>query len=149
MEEALVHRAALNQAERAGVRIWKDRLRSIGRSCDGTEPGGNFIECLVPADALEASFTLPADATKRMRQPLVVIGALEVAIHLRAQKASREGMVGIAGDAYRATVANGNEHRARIGAVVRAGAAHDRVAGAGVTTVSVAGAGSEIFSGEE
>jgi len=57
-----------------------------------------------------------------------VVRALEVAIHLRAQKAAREGMIGIAGDADRAAIANRDEHRAGVRAIVGAGTADDRVA---------------------
>src|SRR5215831_15792599 len=59
-----------------------------------------------------------------MEQPVLVIRSLDVAIDLGAKKAARERMLRIAGDANGAAGFHGDEHRARVGAVVRARAAN-------------------------
>jgi hypothetical protein len=56
-----------------------------------------------------------------------VIRAIEISIHLGAEEAARDRVIGIACDANRASVANGDEHGARVGAVVRAGAPDDDI----------------------
>ena len=49
MEEALIHRAALDEPHRAGVRIRKNRLRSVCGAGDRAEPARDLVERLVPA----------------------------------------------------------------------------------------------------
>ena len=138
----MIHGIALNEAERARVGVGEDRLRAVGGIPDGAELRGDFVERFVPGDALESPFAFFADAAQRVHQALAVIRAFEVAIDLRAEKAARDGMIGIAGDANRATIANGDEHRAGVGAVVRARAAHDGVAVAAIAGLRVIGASS-------
>ena len=72
-----------------------------------------------------------------------MVCTLDVPIHFRAEEALRERVVGIAGDAHRPAVFHGDEHRARIRAVVRARAAHDRRRGLrqGFTSHYILGAG--------
>ena len=61
-----------------------------------------------------------------MEQPVLGVDAVEVVGHLAAQEAGGDRVVGVAGDRDRAAVrVDGHEHRAGVGAVVRAGAAHD------------------------
>jgi len=129
MEEALIHRAALDEPERAGVGVRKNRLGAVCGAGDRAEPMCNFVERLVPIDALEAALALFPDPAKRMHQALIVIRSLDVAIDLGAEEAACERMLGITGNANGTSVANGHEHGARVGAVVRTGAADDRVAG--------------------
>ena len=54
-----------------------------------------------------------------------MVGALEVSVHLGAQEAAGERVVGISGDPRRATLLNRHERGAGIGAVVWARATHD------------------------
>ena len=129
MEEAMIHRVALNEPEGAGVGVGENGLRSVCGASDVAEAGGDLVERVVPGDALEAAFTLPADAAQWMREATAVVRALDVAIHLCAEEAARERMIGIAGDADGATILDRDEHRARVGAIVRTGTAHDRLAG--------------------
>ena len=90
---------------------------------------GDLVERLVPGDRAR-TVPLPFGPTRRsgVRRRSVVIRALDVAIDLRAEEAARERMLGVAGDAHRAPVLDGDEHRAGVGAVVRTGAAHDAIA---------------------
>ncbi len=102
MKEAAIHRAVLQQAHRPGVRIRHDRLRTVGRGRDRAEPRGDRVERLVPGDALEAAFTLRADAAHRMQHALVRVRAVEVAGDLRAERARGRRMIGRAADLDRA-----------------------------------------------
>ena len=99
MEEAAVHRRALHEAHRAGVRVraGSPAARRAERAI-ALEARRDLVERLVPRDALEASLSFRPDAPQRMEQPLAMIGALEVAIHLRAEEAARERVIGIAGE---------------------------------------------------
>ena len=60
-----------------------------------------------------------------------MVGALDVPVDLRAEESLREGVLGIARHAYGAPILNGDEHCARVRAVVRAGAADDLRIGEG------------------
>ena len=79
--------------------------------------------------ALEAALSFGADALQRMLQPVGVVDALEIARDLRAELAGRRRMVGVArdldGHALAVAQLRRDEHRARVGAVVRAGRADD------------------------
>src|SRR5688500_588933 len=60
-----------------------------------------------------------------MEQAIAVVGALEVAIDLRAEESLCEGMLRIAGDTHGASVLHRHEHRAGVGAVVGARTTND------------------------
>ena len=105
---------------------------AVRRFGDRGEPGGDRFQRFVPADALEASFTLPADALHRVQHARVGVRALEIARDLRAQRAAGRRVVRRAADFDRATVLDRDEHRARVRAVVRTGAADDRAVAGGV-----------------
>ena len=83
-----------------GVRIRQDGLGSVGRAANVVQPRGDLVERLVPADLLEPPGPFRAESSHGVEQPVAMIGALDVPVHLRAEKSSREGMVGIAGDAH-------------------------------------------------
>jgi hypothetical protein len=59
-----------------------------------------------------------------MQQPIAMIRALDVSIHLRAQKAAGEWMIGIAGDADGTTGFDRDEHGASVRAIVGTCSAH-------------------------
>src|SRR5262245_47975505 len=65
-----------------------------------------------------------------MEQPVRMIRAFDVPVHLRAEEAACERMIRIAGHFGCASVfVDGDEHRARIGAVVRTRSANDPASG--------------------
>ena len=70
VEEAAIHRAVLQEPHRSRVGVRDDRLRAVGRSGDRAEPGRDGVERLVPGDALEAAFALPAHASHRVQHAL-------------------------------------------------------------------------------
>jgi diketogulonate reductase-like aldo/keto reductase len=125
MKEAPVHGAILQEAHGAGVAVRKDRFGAIGRRRDRAESGGNDGKRIVPCDALEAAFALPADPAHRVQHALVGVGAIEVAGDLGAQHPTGTGMIGRATNGDGAAVFYGGQQRAGIGAIVRAGAADD------------------------
>jgi hypothetical protein len=51
--------------------------------------------------------------------------ALLVVGYFRAEKAAREGMIGVAGNLHGAAIFHRDEHGARIGAIMRAGRTHN------------------------
>jgi hypothetical protein len=59
-----------------------------------------------------------------------VVRALDVAIHFRAEKSASEGVIRVAGDTNGSPVANRDQHRTAVGAIVRTRAANDGVTGA-------------------
>ena len=76
----------------------------------------------VPGDALEASFTFLANAAQGVCEPGRVIRPLDVAIHLGAEEAARDWMIGIAGATAGPASANGEAHRPPVGATLGAAA---------------------------
>ena len=122
VEETAGHRLALDEPHRSRVAVRDDAFGVVGRDC--AEPRGDGLECLVPADPREAPLALRADPLQRMQQAIRVIGALDVARHLRAQDPGGRRVVGIAADAQRAAVAHVDQHRAGVRAVVRTGGTH-------------------------
>ena len=71
---------------------------------DRAQPLGDRAERLVPRDALEAALALAAHAPQRVQQAFGAVDALEVAVHLRAQEALREAVLGVAAERDRAAV---------------------------------------------
>ncbi len=129
VEETTIHRAGLQKPHRSRVGVRHDRLRALGRSGNRAEPGRDGVERLVPGNALEATLALPAHASHRVQHALRGIGALEVPCDLRAERSSRRRMVRRAPHLDRAAVLDRDQHRAGVGAIVRAGAANDGAAG--------------------
>ena len=68
-----------------------------------------------------------SDASQWRDQPCLVVGTLDVAIHLRAEEPLRERMVGVASDANGASILHRHEHGARVRTVVRTGAPHHAI----------------------
>ena len=126
VEESPVHRRALDHPHRAGVRIGQDRLRSVART-RGSRSAASAISS--SASSHETRSNLPralwADAAQRVQEPIAMVGSLDVAIDLGAEKAAGERVIRVAGNAHGAPVFDGHEHGAGVGAVVRAGAAND------------------------
>jgi hypothetical protein len=58
----------------------------------------DLVQRIIPRDLLELSRSFAPDAPHRMQQPVAMVRPLDVPVDLRAEKAARERMVGIAGD---------------------------------------------------
>ncbi len=123
VEETCGHRFALHQTHRPRIAVRNDALR-VDRG-DRFQACCDRVERLVPGDALECAVTLGPDALQRVKHAVRVVGALEVAADLRAQRTAGGRMRRIAGDLDRdalfPTLLDGHQHRAGVRAVVRAG----------------------------
>ena len=71
------------------------------------------------------------DPPQRMTKAVRVQDELQVPVHLGAEEAVGERVVGISRDANRAPILDRDEHGARVGTVMRTGAAHHGCAGLG------------------
>ena len=123
-EQPLVDRRRLNQPLRARGAVREDRFRS--RFSNDRLPARRDVRQRgLPRHALEAPLALRADPLERMQHAIRVIDALQVVIHLGAERAAREGVRGIAGQRHSGAVAHVHGPRAGVGAIVAAGATHD------------------------
>lgn len=111
--------AVADCAHRAGVRVRQDGLGAEVID-DGLPVLGNLSDGRFPADGLETSFSLLADALQGCHDaPFGVDGALVVG-HLGAERAAREGVIGVACNVDGAAILHGDEQTAAVGAVVGA-----------------------------
>src|SRR4029078_5925360 len=62
MEEAAIQGRALDQPQRARVRVRENRLWPVSRACDLAQPFSDLGECLVPGDPGKALASSGADA---------------------------------------------------------------------------------------
>src|SRR5262249_28107787 len=86
----------------------------------------DVVDRFIPGRGLELSASLGTHAPEGRGEAVSMVRALEVPVYLRAEKSLREGMIGVALDPCGAAVLDRDQGRAAIGAVVRAGATHDR-----------------------
>ena len=128
MEEAAVHARALQIAHGAAVAVGQDGF-GAELSGDGFQSRGDFFERFFPGDAREAAFALWSDAALRIQQAVGRVFAFEIASDLAAEKAARDGMLGIATQAAAFAVLDvdqegsrrrGNRERRRNGGCLRA-----------------------------
>ena len=87
----------------------------------------------LPGDGRKLAAALGADAAQRRRQAPRVVGAFEIAVHLAAQLALGDRVVGVAPDVDGAAggAVHGHLPAAGVGAVVRADAGDDGDGGVG------------------
>ncbi|MNO48279.1 hypothetical protein D3C76_386120 [compost metagenome] len=123
VEKARGHRVTLHQAHGAGIAVRQDGLRGARR--DVLEACGNGIEGLVPAYALKRAFTFSADPLHRVQQAIRVIGTLEIARHLGTERSPGGRMLRVATHFGGDPVLHGHQHRAGVGAIMRASRAND------------------------
>jgi hypothetical protein len=123
VEEARGHGLALHLSHGAGVAVGQHGL-GVARG-NGFQPVGDVVQGLFPAHGFEAAFALLAHPFQGCQHAVGAVGAFSVSADLRTQRAVRGWVAGVAGHARDAAVFDGNAQRAGVGAVVRAGAAHD------------------------
>ena len=124
-KEPPVERFHLNEPLRASGAVGQDRFGSRFRG-NRLEPRADVGERLVPGDTNEIPLTLPADALQRVQHAIGVVHALEVVIHLRAERAAGERVRLIARQLYGRPVPHFDDPRAGVRTVVPARAAHHR-----------------------
>ena len=128
VEKPAIHRRALNEPHRSGVGVRKNGFGAI-RCHDRPKSRGNIGKRVVPTGRFELPAAFWADASKRRGESVAMIGAFEIPIHLGAEKALGERMVGVALYTRGAAVFDGDEGGAGVGAIVWAGATDNRSAG--------------------
>ena len=109
-----------------------DQFFAIGDICshddgpvgDGDLEGYNVV---CPRHGGELPASLGPHSPQRMLEPVAMVCALDVPIHLGAEKPPRVRVLRIAGHAYGASIFDADQHRTRVGAIVRTRAAHDAV----------------------
>ena len=108
------------QAHVAGVGVRQDRLRRRARAI----ARGTGRRSVSSASSQEMRAKRPSPlrphAPHRVQDALGAVDALEVLVHLGAEEALREAVVGVAADRHRAAVLDLDRHHAGVGAVVRA-----------------------------
>ena len=123
VEQPAVDRGALQLAHRAHVREGEDRRRTV--PLDGIlQAGAHGRQRLGPARLAERAGALRSAADEGDQEPVRVVGALLVPLHLHAQVARGDRVIAVAVDAGDHTIVDLRRPRARVGAVVRAGSPH-------------------------
>ena len=122
-KEPPVERFHLNEPLRASGAVAQDRFGSRFRG-NRLEPRADVGERLVPGDTNEIPLTLPAFALQRVQHAIGVVHALEVVIHLRAERAAGERVRPIARQLYGRPIPHFDNPRAGVRTVVPARAAH-------------------------
>src|SRR6266850_1668998 len=107
------------RAHASEIRVGQDGRGAVGGD-DGSPASSDLVDSLVPRDAGEATLTLGAGAAQGMEQPVRAVDALEIAVDLDAEMPAGDGVSRIRCDVDGAAVPDRDEHRAGVGAVVRA-----------------------------
>ena len=109
--------AVADCAHRAGVGVGQDGFGAVVTD-DGLPAPRNLFDGFIPADGDKAPFTLLAGAPQRRHDALCGVDRALIVGHLRAERAAREGVFGVARDTDGLAVLNGDEQPAAVGAVV-------------------------------
>src|SRR5271155_4491749 len=136
MEESAVHGSAIQHSQSAAKREREDGF-AAEFSADLPEARSDFVESLVPSDALpflrktgpRVPPTLRSHSSQRIQNPVGRIHAIQVLSHLGAQETTRGRMRRITLNFGRAAVLNGNQNSASIWAIVRTGSVNDLLHG--------------------
>ncbi len=121
VEEPHVHRRpALQHARGAHVAERQHAGGAAAVDC-GEEPFPHEAECFVPGRLAERGAPLGPGAHQWREQPVGVVGALFVLLHLDAQVARGDRVIGVAVHSRDDAVVDRGDPRAVVGAVVRAG----------------------------
>src|SRR5947208_6440619 len=116
-------REELDLAHRARVGERQDRLAALAGD-DGAPPRGDRVDRLVPRDRREIARPLRADATQRRQDAQRRMDALGVLAHLAADHATRERVLGVAGDRREPAGLDGDDEAAARRAIVRTNRQH-------------------------
>jgi antitoxin (DNA-binding transcriptional repressor) of toxin-antitoxin stability system len=129
VEEAAIHGAVVEDADGAGVGVGQDGFGAVVAG-DGRKAGGDGVEGFIPGDALEGfGFAAVGQrglgntgaAAHRIEEPVGRVDAVEVLRYFAAEKASGDGMRGVAAETGGAAgFVDGDEDPAGVGAVMRA-----------------------------
>ena len=106
-------------------------MRAVRRSRNRTQAIAYLIESLVPRNADKSPAPLRPEASHRVKDSIGMIRPVDVSIDLRTEKALSERVVRVALNTHRPAMFDGDEHGARVGAVVRARAVDNASIGDG------------------
>src|SRR5262249_42569697 len=110
----------LEFAHRPAIAVREDCFRAVGRAGNLGKPAGDGVDGLVPGDALESSFPFLTDPRHRVEEAIRAVDPLQVSGHLLAEESSPEGMIRVAPQFHGHSVADRDEHAARVRAIERA-----------------------------
>src|SRR3974377_504558 len=120
MKKAHIHGAAVEHTEVAAIGIRQHRFwPKLG--ADLFQPGGDFVECLVPRDAPEgglAARALGRNPPHGMENAIGRIHTVKILRDFSAEKSLGYGMRRIALDARCAAVLDGNKRSASVGTIM-------------------------------
>ena len=119
VKETSIQAVPLELAHGAGVAVREDRLGPIGRPQDLAKLRTDRPDCLVPGNAFKNAAPLRPDPAHWIGQALRMIDAIEIARHLRAEKAACERVFRIAAEVDGFAILDRHTHAARVGAIVR------------------------------
>ncbi len=130
VKETAVHGAVIQRAERAAIRIRKDRF-AAELSRDLTKTIRDLIEGFVPCDPLKvgeiattAAFGNSLSAAHGIQHTTRRVDAVQILRYLGAQKPARDRMFRVALYLCCTTVLDRDQHSAGIGTIVRTGGMH-------------------------
>ncbi len=124
-EQPRPHDPALDHALGAGEVVRQHGLGAVPRD-RRLQAGGGRFDRVVPADLLERPLALGAGAAQRLGHASGAVDGVEVAVDLGAQRAVGERVRAVAAQVDGAAVLDLDQPGAGVGAVQRAGSAHDR-----------------------
>jgi hypothetical protein len=125
VEERVTRGQAVEDALVTEVGVRHDRLWAV-LGDDAVPAVPDLGQCVVPGDAGELARSLGSGAPHRVQQAVRLVVVLGEAPQLDAQTAPRHGMVGVAPDVDQPAALDVVQHRAGVGAVVRADTPDDR-----------------------
>src|SRR5271170_4156260 len=150
MEEASVHRCAIQRSQGAAEGVGQDGFTAVAGD-DLPEAGGDFVESLVPGDALECAaelrsawtaeggrphtgstsphtcgcWPLRGDSSHGIQHTIRRVHPVEILGYLGAQESASYGMGGIALNFGGAPVFHRNQYATRVWTIMRAGSVDD------------------------
>src|SRR6516162_4123385 len=119
VEEGVAHIQPVKDALGAQIAIWQDRGGPILADDLGPAVADRF-DSFVPADAVELAGPLRSGALEGMEHSIRAVDPLFVIIDFDAQPSAGEGVLRISMYGDRPSIFYRNQHRAGVGAIVRA-----------------------------
>ena len=123
MEEAAVHRSAVQHGDVAAIGIRQNRFRTELRA-GLLQPPDHLVVGVVPRDALEdacAVDSLRREAAHGIKHAIGRVNTIQIFRNFAAEKSARDGMFGVALNFCRSAVLDSDEHGAAVRAIMRTG----------------------------
>ena len=120
MKEAPIHRCAVQHRDVAAIGVRQHGFRPK-LAADLLQPRYNFVESLVPCDALKRAVavrSLRGNPPHGIENAVGRVHAVKILGNFAAQKSARDGMLRIALDFGRPPIFHGDEHGATVGTIM-------------------------------